>query len=404
MLIATIWPWEGWIAGVTESGSLQTMWTTAATGTDASPDAGAGIWMSGGGLVSDGPGQILFATGNGASNTGPIPGDTPPPDLGESVVRLAVQPDGSLKAVDFFSPYDAATLDQSDLDFGSGSPVALPDGYFGTAAIPHLAVEVGKEGYVYLLNRDNLGGMDEGPDGTDDVVGRYGPNGGVWSSPAVWPGDGGYVYIPTASGSVATSGSAGVMDAYQYAVNGTGTPTLNLVGQSPDAFGFGSSAPVVTSDGTTSGSALVWTVWSADGTGAGAQLRAYDPVPVDGVLQLVWSAPVGVSSKFNPPGVADNRLYVGTRDGHVLGFGAPVGAPVTSTVPTFPATVVGQTSTETETITAQSALTITALTPSGPFTLGARCPGPSGDTRTGPAADRAGELSPRPLRAPPAVP
>ena len=53
------------------------MWTTVATGTDASP--GAGGWMSGGGLVSDGPGQILFATGNGASNTGPIPGDTPPP-------------------------------------------------------------------------------------------------------------------------------------------------------------------------------------------------------------------------------------------------------------------------------------------------------------------------------------
>ena len=138
--------------------------------------------------------------------------------------------------------------------------------------------------------------------------------------------------------------------------------------------GSGLSAPVVTSDGTTSGSALVWTVWSADGTGAGAQLRAYDPVPVDGVLQLVWSAPVGVSSKFNPPGVADNRLYVGTRDGHVLGFGAPVGPPVSATVPTFPATVVGQTSTETETITAQNAVTITALTPSGPFTLGAPTP------------------------------
>jgi iron transport multicopper oxidase len=364
-------PWEGWIAGVTETGTLQTMWTTAATSTDASPDSGAGIWMSGGGLVSDGPGQILFATGNGASNgAGPIPGNTPPPDLGEAVVRVAVQPDGSLKAVDFFSPYDATTLDQSDLDFGSGSPVALPDAYFGTEAIPHLAVAVGKEGYVYLLNRDNLGGVGEGPNGTDDVVGRYGPNGGVWSSPAVWPGDGGYIYIPTASGSVSSSGSTGVMDAYQYGVNGSGTPTLNLVGQSADAFGFGSSAPVVTSDGTAPGSALVWTVWSADGSGAGAQLRAYDPVPVDGVLQLVWSAPVGTSSKFNPPGVADNRLYVGTRDGHVLGFGSPVGAPVSTMAPTFPATVVGQTSTETQTITANDAVTITSLSATGPFTLG----------------------------------
>ncbi len=366
-----IGPWEGWIAGVTETGTLQTMWTTAATSTDASPVSGAGIWMSGGGLVSDGPGQILFATGNGASNgAGPIPGDTPPPDLGEAVVRVAVQPDGSLKPVDFFSPYDSATLDQSDIDFGSGSPIALPDAYFGTAAIPHLAVEVGKEGYVYLLNRDNLGGVGEGRSGTDNVVGRFGPNGGVWSSPAVWPGDGGYVYIPTASGSVSAVGGAGLMDAYKYGLSGSGKPTLSLVGRSADDFGFGSSAPVVTSNGTTSGSALMWTVWSPDGSGAGAQLRAYNPVPVGGTLQLVWSGPVGTASKFNPPGVAGNRLYVGTRDGNVLGFGAPVAAPVTAPTPTFPATVVGQTSTETETITASSAVTITSLVATGPFTRG----------------------------------
>ena len=40
--------------------------------------------------------------------------------------------------------------------------------------------------------------------------------------------------------------------------------------------GFGSSAPVVTSNGTTDGSALVWVVWMADGSGQGAELRAYD--------------------------------------------------------------------------------------------------------------------------------
>ena len=366
-----IGPWEGWIAGVTETGTLQPMFTTVSTSTDSAPVSGAGIWMSGGGLVSDGSGRILFATGNGASNgAGPIPGDDPPADLGEAVVRVDVQPDGSLKPVDFFSPYDSATLDQSDIDFGSSSPIALPDAYFGTAAIPHLAVEVGKEGYVYLLNRDNLGGVGEGPNGTDDVVGRYGPNGGVWSSPAVWPGDGGYIYIPTASGSISAGGSAGLMDAYKYGVTGSGAPTLNLVGQSPDAFGYGSSAPVVTSDGTASGSALVWTVWSPSGSGEGAQLRAYNPVPVDGTLQLVFSSPVGTASKFNPPGVADNRLYVGTRDGNVLGFGAPVGAPFSAPRPTFPATVVGQTSTETQTITANTPVTVTSLDVTGPFTLG----------------------------------
>ena len=360
-------PWQGWIAGVSEAGALSTMWTTMGSGTSST---GAGIWMSGGGLVSDGPGQILLATGNGGSNTGPIPGTTPPTNLGEAVVRLAVQSNGSLKAVDFFSPYDTASLDANDLDFGSGSPVALPAPYFGTAATPHLAVAVGKEGYVYLLNRDSLGGQGEGASGTDKVIGRYGPNGGVWSSPAVWPGDGGWVYIPTASGSVSAGGTSGVMDAYQYGVNGAGAPALNLAGKSADAFGYGSSAPVVTSNGTTSGSALMWSIWSPASSGVGAQLRAYNPVPVNGVLQKVWSAPVGTASKFNPPGVAGNRMYVGTRDGNVIGFGAPVSAPVTAPAPTFPATVVGQSSTQTLTVTANSPITVTSLPMTGAFTAG----------------------------------
>ena len=361
-------PWQGWIAGVSEAGSLTTMWTTSST----TGVSGAGIWMAGGGLVSDGPGQILFSTGNLASATaGPIPGNTPPPGLGESVVRLAVQGDGTLKPTDFFEPYDSATLDQNDIDFGSGSPVALPDSYFGTTAIPHLAVEVGKEGYVYLLNRDNLGGFETGPGGTDAVVGRYGPNGGVWSSPAVWPGDGGWVYVPTASGSVANTGSSGLMDAYHYGLDGTGKPALSLSGTSSDAFGFGSSSPVITSSGTTSGSALMWTVWSPNGGGVGAQLRAYNPVPVNGTLQMVWSAPVGTASKFNPPGVADNRMYVGSRDGFVYGFGSPVGAPLSAPAPVFPATIVGQTSTQTVTVTATAPVTVSSLTSTGSaFKLG----------------------------------
>jgi len=360
-------PWTGWIAGVSEAGKLTTMFSADGT-TGAN---GAGIWMSGGGLVSDASGQILFATGNGGTNTTPTPGTTPPANLAESVARVAVQANGTLKATDFFEPYDAQTLDDNDLDFGSGSPISLPSTYFGTAAYPHLAVEVGKEGYVYLLNRDNLGGFAQGANGTDAVIARYGPNGGVWSSPAVWPGDGGYVYIPTAAGSVSAGGSEGLLDAYQYGLDGSGKPSLNLVGTSSDSFGFGTSAPVITSNGTTSGTALLWTVWSPDGTGVGAQLRAYNPVPVNGKMQLVWSSPVGTASKFNLPGVAGNRIYVGTRTGAVMGYGAPVSSPVTGPSPTFPATVIGQSSTQTVTLTASAAATVTAISTSGPFSAGA---------------------------------
>ena len=214
------------------------------------PGNGAGIWQSGAGLTSDGPGSILLSTGNGGAPASRCPGETPPLDLGESIVRLDVQPDGSLKAVDFFAPFDAASLDTWDADFASGGVTGLPEEYFGTPAIPHLAVAVGKDGYVYLLNRDHLGGIGQGPSGSDDVVQRIGPNGGVWSRPGVWPGEGGWVYIPTASGGTSASGSSGNLYVYKYGVTAKGAPQLAQAGVSSEAFGFSSSAPVITSDGT----------------------------------------------------------------------------------------------------------------------------------------------------------
>jgi hypothetical protein len=318
-------PWAGWIAGVSTSGRLTTLWTTEAG--PAKPNGGAGIWQSGCGLMSDGTGQILFATGNGYNggtpNFAPTPGKTPPSTLGESIVRVSVQADGSLKATDFFTPLNAATLDPSDLDTGSGGPIGLPSPPFGTAQHPHLLVQAGKSGYVYLLDRDNLGGYGNGPAGGDLVVGRIGPYGGVWSKPAVWPGDGGYVYIPAESMNPgANADNQGRFRTYQYGLDGAGNPALTLVASSPDFFGFGSSSPVVTSNGTQSGTALVWVVRSPDTTGVGAQLRAYDALPVNGAPVLRFGIGIGQASKFVAPGVAGGRVYVGTRDGHVLGYGA----------------------------------------------------------------------------------
>ncbi len=361
-----IWPWQGWVFGVSTAGQVKARWVADQTG------AGAGIWQSGAGLTSDGPGAILLSTGNGGAPTTPAPGNEPPANLGESVVRLQVQSDGSLKPIDFFAPFDAASLDTWDADFASGGVTGLPEAQFGTPAIPRLAVAVGKDGYVYLLNRDNLGGIGQGPSGSDDVVQRIGPYGGVWSRPGVWPGEGGWVYIPTASGGTSASGSSGNLRVYKYGLSGEGTPTLSLQGTSSEAFGFSSSAPVITSEGTASGSALVWLVWAPNGSGSGAQLRAYDPIPVAGKPVLRWSAPIGTSSKFAIPGVGAGRLYVGTRDGHVLAFGSPVTPVLTGPATVFPTTTVGESSERTLTLTATEALTLSSLESSAPqFTLGA---------------------------------
>lgn len=363
-------PYEGWVVGISTSGQITTLWTDE-VGMPQSSFPGAGIWESGGGLLSDGPGQIIIASGNGFVPPFPSLGNSVPNSLGQSVARLSVQPDGSLKATDFFSPYDSDQLNSTDSDLGAGAPVALPPQYFGTATYPHLLVEVGKQGYVYLLDANNLGGRGEGPNNSDAVINRIGPNGGVWGKPSVWPGDGGYVYITTAQG----GGGSGKLKAYRYGLDGSGKPTLSLVATTSDAFGFGSSSPIVTSSNTTSGSALVWVVWAPDGTGVGGQLRAYDPIPVNGVLQMRFSAPIGTASKFNSPVVDNGRVYVGTRDGRLLCFGSPVNTPLSGSPLAFPTTVLGQSATTTATLTANTDLTVNAVASSNSvFTIGSSTP------------------------------
>jgi iron transport multicopper oxidase len=358
-----IQPWKGWVFGVSTAGQITARWAAV----DGSA-LGGGIWQTGGAPVVDGPGTFIVSTGNGAVIQTPTPGSTPPVYLGESWVRLTVQGDGSLSATDFFMPYDASDLNAWDGDLGSGAPMGLPDG-FGTATYPHLAVATGKEGIVYLLDRDNLGGFRQGDMGGDAVLQRVGPYGGVWGKPAAWPGSGGWVYVPTVSAGSTTGGSSGTFDVYSASLDGNGNPTLARVAQAPGLFGLGTSAPVVTSDGTTPGSALVWLIWSADNTGVGAELRAYDAVPVSGTLPLRFRASIGQAARYTPPGVGDGKIYVATQDGHVRGYGAPVDPVITAPAVDFGALTVGQTATLPVTFTAQRTVQVSSIDTQGEFAV-----------------------------------
>jgi hypothetical protein len=353
-----VWPYQGWVFGVNGAGQVKARWNDIKGSLH-----GAGIWQSGAGLMSDGPGSIFLSTGNGGTPTPGTAGtDTSAGLFGESIVHLTVQGDGSLQPTDFFAPYDAARLDEWDGDFASGGVTALRDDVFGNLAYPKVAVAVGKAGYIYLLNRSDLGGIGTGTSGSDRVLQRLGPYGGVWSRPAVWPGDGGWVLIPTAAGEPDVSGRSGYLKWYKFGRGLGGLPSLSLNAKTSDTFGFGSSAPVITSNGTTSGSALAWVTWLPDGTGVGAQLRAYDATPSGGAPVLRYSAPIGTASKFNAPGVGGNRIFVGTRDGHILGFGSPVTPALTGNGVSFPATVVGAPAAQaTMHLTAARALTVSAI-------------------------------------------
>ncbi|MEV7738683.1 choice-of-anchor D domain-containing protein [Streptomyces sp. NPDC088921] len=350
------WPYRGYVVGVSTTGhSITSMWasvTGASTG-------GAGIWQSGGGLVSDGSGRIFFSTGNGISPA-PGPGKTVQGTLAESVVRLQVNADNSLSTADFFSPSDAATLDLTDQDISSGAPMALPDG-FGTSEHPHLLIQQGKDGRVFLLDRDNLGGMGQGPQGGDAAVSKSGPYQGMWGHPAFWGGDGGYVYVV---------GNQGPLRALKYGVRNGGTPALTLTGQSQDTFGYTSGSPLVTSDGTDESSALVWMTSASSAAGADGTLRAYSPTPDgNGHLQLLWSAPIGTATKFSTPTAERGKVYVGTRDGVLYGFGSPARTALTAASLDFGQVGLGGSSSADMKLTATQDVSITGLKASGAFSV-----------------------------------
>src|SRR5262249_27179987 len=111
-----------------------------------SPDAGeAAIWQSGVGPAADSDGFIYLSTGNGEFT---VPSGKK--SYGNSVVKLS--PD--LRVVDFFTPCNQCHMAVSDSDLGSGGVLVVPD---QPGPFPRLALACGKEGTIYVLDRDDLG-------------------------------------------------------------------------------------------------------------------------------------------------------------------------------------------------------------------------------------------------------
>ena len=356
--ICDLGAYRGYVVGVdAATGQQNTMWTTENTGTY----SGGGIWMGGGGIMSDGPGRMFVTTGNGLSPAA-SPGTTPPGSLAESVIRLQVNTDKSLSAADFFSPANASSLDLNDQDLGSGGSIALPDSFGAGTTVPHLMVQVGKDGRVFLLNRDNLGGRGQGPNGTDAAVQVLGPYKGIWGHPAAWSGDGsgGYVY---------TIGNGDVLRAFRAGKDANNNPTLSMAGASTQNFWYTSGSPVVTSDGTTPGSATVWAVDASGGNGANSVLTAYNAVPDStGTLQQIGSWPIGTAAKFMIAGTDSNRVYLGTRDGTVIGFGRPANSAVSGPSTDFGKVETGGAGvTQNVTLTAHQNVTINSLSITNPM-------------------------------------
>ena len=361
-------PYAGYVTAVNIKSRAVTLWTDESGVTYNQ----GGIWQSGGGMMADPSGRLFATTSNGISPPAG-PGISPPGQLGESVVRLAVNRNGTLSAGDFFSQVGAPQQAATNLDFGAGGPVGLP---FGTATYRDVMVQAGKDGHIFLLNRDNLGGREQGPAGTDDALFVTQAYGGLFGHPAVFFGTPATMTASTTNDFLFYNGANDVLRAFRFGVNGSDAPTLSDVANGGLRYPFGAGSPVVTSNGTNPTSAVVWIVHRA-ASGTGSVLEAYAlgqlissagrPSPCTSAapcqLRPIWSGNFGAAVKFCTPATSRGWIYVGTNDDHVLGLSlpAPRAAAVGEAV-TFAPTHVSTSIIKHVSVTAQGSVTFTGVT------------------------------------------
>ncbi len=319
-------PYHGWVV-VWNISNVKTSGFTMTGVLCTSPNNGlAGIWQGGGRLAFEADGSAFyFETGNGSGgaptlNASGFPNNA---NYNEALVKVVADttftqpptshttqnPNGwGLKVADYFIPYNVAALDNADSDFGSGAPLLLPDSA-GISGHPHLMVASGKEGKIYLVDRDNMGHFNA----TNDNVLNAVPNGSGNNTPPVQLG-----------GSLSTAAyfngkiywvSGYTSTANAYGINSNGT--LSVTSQTAiTSFGYLPGSVAVSANGTTNGIA-----WVMDRNLN--EIHAYDATSFATEL---WNSSqkvgggdnVGTVVKFAVPTVANGKVYVGTANSLVV--------------------------------------------------------------------------------------
>jgi LysM repeat protein len=290
-------PWHGWILGYNE----QTLQQTGAF--CATPNGvGAGVWMGGAGLaaevidpVNHPYGRMFVPTGNGDfTATAPYAAGM---DYGDSILNLDLT-NGVPTIQDDFTPANQAQLDAYDMDQAAGGLMIVPTQTSGS--YPYLLVQAGKSGYVYLLNRQNLGGYNPAGDQVVQELPWAVGNVGAWSAPAYW------------NGTVYYWGQIDTLKAFPL-VNGQLTGPTAV---SSETYGYPGANPTISANGNTQG--IVWSL-ETDGymTSGSSVLMAHNAANVSTTLyssntNLSRDNP-GYAVKFTVPTVVNGKVYVGAQ-------------------------------------------------------------------------------------------
>jgi hypothetical protein len=297
-------PYNGWLFAYDATTLTQKGVFNA---TPSSVNGRGGIWMSGAGLAADRNGNIYVATGNGTfSQNNPL-------NLGDSILKFNFS-NGTLSVADYFTPYNENALNMNDADLGSGGVLLLPD---QPGTHPHLLVAGGKQGRIYLLDRDQLTSNPSNPDRTQPYCSGCssdpqivqesisGQVGGMWSMPAYWNN---HLYF---------WGSSDVLKSIPLT---NGRLDFTHLTSSIKSYGYPGATPSISANGTANG--IVWSIDSGQfGTGAPstgpAVLHAHD---ASNLSNSLWSSAqaaynrdrAGNAVKFTVPVVANGKVYIGT--------------------------------------------------------------------------------------------
>ena len=278
-------PFHGWMIGYNSSTLQQAaVWNSAPNGND------GGIWQGGASPAVDAFGNLYAMTGNGTfdAESGGL-------DYGDTLVKFSTA--SGLTVTDYFTPFDQASDAQNDKDVGSGGPLVIPD---QPGAYPHLMVGGGKEGTIFLVNRDDMGGYNPN-DNSQIVQSLTGQVGAVFSTPGFWLNN---IYY------------AAVSDYLKQFRLYTDLLSTTPIETGSSKVGYPGATPAISANGAANG--IVWII--NDGgfqRATPATLYAYDAANVSRELydstQAGTRDQAGPAVKFNPPTVVNGKVYVGTN-------------------------------------------------------------------------------------------
>ncbi len=358
-------PYHGWLFAYGESSLARLAYFNS------TPYGGlGGFWSAGAGLAADSSGNMFLVTGNGSYDT-----NNPTNDYGDSILKMSYA-GGAFTVEDYFTPYNQSSLSGGDTDLGSGGILLLPD---QPGTFPHELVEAGKQGTIYLVNRDTLttspphycNGCSSDPEIVQES--SAGKIGGMWSMPAYW------------NDTVYFAGSGGPLTAIPLS---SGKLNYSSITTSSPNFGFPGATPSISSNGTANG--IAWVIDSSQygnpGPGPGpAVLYAFNASNVTSELYNSIQAGAGRDTagnavKFAVPTVTNGKVYVGaTNEVDVYGLlsggtsaaATPVISPASESVTTsIPVRITDSTSGSTIYYTTNGGTPTTSSTKyTGTFTL-----------------------------------